>query len=147
MISFVNSIHCRFQVLILCGGGGRREKEWPAGWVSGAWSKDLWRQGCYSRWKGTPEMQTWGMWAAGTHPNPLTLNLQMLFPVDDFWWAKEVLTVLGVFGVDLVSIGVVIKVICHLLFVLRKVVSTEIFVFVITILVFRVPLHYNIFKY
>lgn len=45
----------------------------------------------------------------------LTLDLQMLFPVDDFRGAQEFLTVLGVLGVDLVTIGVVIEIICHLL--------------------------------
>jgi hypothetical protein len=50
----------------------------------------------------------------------LTLNLQVLFPVDDFWRVKQFLTVLRVLGVDEVSIGVVIKVICHILLSLRN---------------------------
>lgn len=58
----------------------------------------------------------------GLNPLPiaLTLNLQMLFPVDDFWGVQELLTILEVFREDLVSIGVVIKVICHVLLAWRK---------------------------
>ena len=77
----------------------------------------------------TLQIQTWEISVASTHPGSLTLNLQMLLPVDDFWQTKEFLAFLRVLGVDLVSIGVVIKVICHLLFGLGKVESTKMLVF------------------
>lgn len=39
----------------------------------------------------------------------------MLFPVDDSWRIKESLTGVWVPGIDVVSIGVVIEVVCHIL--------------------------------
>lgn len=39
----------------------------------------------------------------------------MLFPVDDSWRIKECLTGVWVPGIDVVSIGVVIEVVCHIL--------------------------------
>lgn len=62
------------------------------------------------------EMCTQRVTAASTHPGPLTLDLQMLLPVDDIWCAEECQTLLRIFRIDLVSVGVVIKVIGHVLF-------------------------------
>jgi hypothetical protein len=61
-------------------------------------------------------MYTQSIAAVSTHSSPLTLDLQMLFPVDDIWCAKEFQTVLRIFRIYLVSVGVLIKVISHLLF-------------------------------
>lgn len=70
----------------------------------------------------------------------------MLLPVDDFWWAKEFLTSLRVLGIDLIRIGVVIKVICHLLFGAGKENQPKCIYLVTAMLVLRVLLYYDILK-
>lgn len=53
--------------------------------LSGAWSKDIWKGGVLFKMKSDPRDVDMGDVGTGTHPSPLTLNLQMLFSVDDFW--------------------------------------------------------------